>query len=159
MFKKLEDWSAGIMKEFRDFAIKGNMIDMAVGIIIGAAFTTVVTSLVADIIMPPISYLLSKINFSNLFVVLMHGKDGAWSYPSIAAAKNAGAVVMNIGSFVNSLIGFLITAWAVFMLVKFINKLKKAPPPAQSDTKQCPFCKELIKKDATKCAFCTADIK
>jgi large conductance mechanosensitive channel len=148
----------GVFREFREFAVKGNMIDMAVGIIVGAAFTSVVNSLVKDIIMPPIGFLLSKINFSNLFVVLMHGADGEWKYSSYDAAVNAGAVAMNIGSFLNSLISFLITAWAVFMLVKLINRMKKAPPPPESTTKKCPFCFTDIHKEATKCPNCTADL-
>ncbi|MDR0952694.1 MAG: large conductance mechanosensitive channel protein MscL [Elusimicrobiota bacterium] len=159
MIKAIESAVSSVFREFREFAIKGNMIDMAVGIIIGAAFTGVVNSLVKDIIMPPISFLLAKINFSNLFVVLMHGADDKWTYPSIEAASQAGAVVMNLGSFLNNLISFLITAWAVFILVKFINKLKKAPTPPSATTKKCPFCIMDIPKEATKCPQCTADLK
>jgi large conductance mechanosensitive channel len=146
-----------IIKEFREFAIKGNMIDMAVGIIIGAAFTGVVNSLVKDIIMPPISFLLSKVNFSNLFLVLYDPAE-KWSYPSLETAQQAGAVVMNLGSFLNNIISFLITAWAVFILIKLINKMKKSPPPPQAATKKCSFCFTDIPKEATKCPNCTADL-
>ena len=150
-----------LVKEFRDFAVKGNMIDMAVGIIIGAAFSGVVNSLVKDIMMPPFSLLLSKVNFSNLFVTLKDGSQVAGPYASIDAANQAGAVVLNIGAFVNSLISFLIMAIAIFMLIKLINKLKKQPAPAPEvpTTKECPFCKSTINIGATRCPNCTSEIK
>ena len=148
-----------IVKEFRDFAVKGNMLDMAVGIIIGGAFGTVVNSLVKDLIMPPISLVLSKINFSNLFWVLKAGAAEAGPYHSVEAAAKAGAVVLNIGSFLNAAISFLVVAWAVFMLVKAVNKFKDQPATAAPATKKCPFCAMDIPLAAIKCHDCTADLK
>ena len=152
MFKKF-------VKEFKEFAVKGNMIDMAVGIIIGAAFSGVVNSLVKDIIMPPFNLIMSRINFSNLFVTLKDGANVAGPYPSIDAANQAGAIILNIGAFLNTMVSFLIVAVAVFMLIKMINKLKKAPAPAPVNTKKCPYCKTDIHKDATRCPNCTSEIK
>ena len=123
-----------MMKEFKEFAMRGNVIDMAVGIIIGAAFGTIVTSLVADIIMPPIGLLLGNVDFSNLFIVLKEGK-AAGPYASMAAAKAAGAVSINIGVFINTIISFLIVAFAVFMMIRTLNQIK-APtgsPPSCAD--------------------------
>lgn len=147
------------IKEFKEFAVKGNMIDMAVGIIIGAAFSGVVNSLVKDIIMPPFNLIMSRINFSNLFVTLKDGANVAGPYPSIDAANQAGAIILNIGAFLNTMVSFLIVAVAVFMLIKMINKLKKAPAPAPVNTKKCPFCKTDIHKDATRCPNCTSEVK
>jgi large conductance mechanosensitive channel len=114
-----------MLKEFREFAMKGNVVDMAVGVIIGAAFGKIVSSLVADVIMPPIGLLLGKVDFSSLFVAL----DGG-SYPSLAAAKAAGAATLNYGTFINAIIDFTILAFVIFLMVKQINRLKKEPPPA-----------------------------
>ena len=147
------------IKEFKEFAVKGNMIDMAVGIIIGAAFSGVVNSLVKDIIMPPFNLIMSKINFSNLFFTLKDGANVAGPYPSVDAANQAGAIILNIGAFLNTMISFLIVAVAVFILIKGINKLKKAPAPAPVNTKKCPYCKTDIHKDATRCPNCTSEIK
>ncbi len=147
------------IKEFKEFAVKGNMIDMAVGIIIGAAFSGVVNSLVKDIIMPPFNLIMSKINFSNLFFTIKDGADVAGPYASVDAANQAGAIILNIGAFLNTLVSFLIVAVAVFMLIKAINKLKKAPAPAPVNTKKCPYCKTDIHKDATRCPNCTSEIK
>ena len=147
------------IKEFKEFAVKGNMIDMAVGIIIGAAFSGVVNSLVKDIIMPPFNLIMSRINFSNLFFTLKDGADVAGPYASVDAANQAGAIILNIGAFLNTMISFLIVAVAVFMLIKAINKLKKAPAPAPVNTKKCPYCKTDIHKDATRCPNCTSEIK
>jgi large conductance mechanosensitive channel len=147
-----------IIKEFRDFAVKGNMLDMAVGIIIGGAFGTVVNSLVKDLIMPPISLVLAKVNFSNLFFVLKQGAVDHGPYPSIDAAAKAGAVILNIGSFLNAAISFLVVAWAVFILVKAVNKFKSRSEPAQPNTKKCPFCAMDIPMAAIKCPACTADL-
>ena len=147
------------IKEFKEFAVKGNMIDMAVGIIIGAAFSGVVNSLVKDIIMPPFNLIMSKINFSNLFFTLKDGADVAGPYASVDAANQAGAIILNIGAFLNTMISFLIVAVAVFMLIKAINKLKKAPAPAPINTKKCPYCKTDIHKDATRCPNCTSEVK
>jgi large conductance mechanosensitive channel len=149
-----------MLKEFREFAMRGNAIDMAVGIIIGAAFGTIVNSLVQDVIMPPIGLLLGHVDFSNIFVVLKEGKV-AGPYASVAVAKSAGAVTMNIGVFVNTIISFLIVAFAVFLLVKTINRLKrqeKALPPAPT-TKECSYCFSIIPIKATRCPQCTSELK
>ena len=147
------------IKEFKEFAVKGNMIDMAVGIIIGAAFSGVVNSLVKDIIMPPFNLIMSKINFSNLFFTLKNGADVAGPYPSVDAANQAGAIILNVGAFLNTMVSFLIVAVAVFMLIKAINTLKKAPAPAPVNTKKCPYCLTDIHKDATRCPNCTSEVK
>jgi large conductance mechanosensitive channel len=150
-----------MLKEFRDFAMKGNVVDMAVGIIIGAAFGTIVASLVADIIMPPIGMLLGGVDFTNIFVAL---KDGATAgpYPTLAAAQAAGAVTMNVGMFLNKVFSFIIVAFSVFMLVKAMNKAKRAEPApaaAAPTTKECPFCLSSIPLKATRCAHCASDLK
>ncbi|MCL2334528.1 MAG: large-conductance mechanosensitive channel protein MscL [Endomicrobia bacterium] len=149
------------VKEFKEFAVKGNVIDMAVGIIIGAAFGKIVDSLVKDIIMPPIGVLLGNIDFSNLFFVLKEGKVAPEPYLTLEAAKQAGAVTLNIGLFLNVIITFIIVAFAVFLLIKGINKLKNTtPPPAPApDKKECPFCCSSIPIKAVKCPNCTAEIK
>ena len=150
-----------LFTDFKNFAVKGNMVDMAVGIILGAAFNGVVNSIVKDLIMPPISLLLSKINFSGLFFTLKDGSAVAGPYASIEAAQNAGAVVLNLGAFINNAISFLITAWAVFMLVKIVSKLRKEPAPVEAvpTTKECPFCKSVININAVKCPNCTSELK
>ncbi|HAM50675.1 MAG TPA: large conductance mechanosensitive channel protein MscL [Nitrospiraceae bacterium] len=149
-----------MFKEFKEFAMKGNMIDMAVGIIIGAAFGTIVNSLVADIIMPPIGLLLGNVDFANLFVLLKEGKVPG-PYSSVAAAKAAGAVTVNIGVFINTVISFLIIAFSIFIVIRSINKLKgkEEAPPAVPTTKDCPYCISVIPIKATRCAHCTADLK
>lgn len=150
-----------IMKEFKEFAVKGNVVDMAVGIIIGAAFGTIVKSLVDDVIMPPIGLLLGNVDFSNLFIVLKHGVEAA-SYATIADAQAAGAVTLNYGVFINTIISFLIVAFAIFILVKNINRLKRqkeeAPPPPPS-TKECPYCLSAIPIKAVRCPFCTSTLE
>jgi large conductance mechanosensitive channel len=149
-----------MLKEFKEFAMRGNVIDMAVGIIIGAAFGTIVNSLVQDVIMPPIGLLLGNIDFSNIFLVLKEGKVSG-PYETIAAAKTAGAVSINIGIFINTVISFVIVAFAIFLLVKTINKLKRqaeAPPPVPT-TKECNYCFSTIPIRATRCPHCTSDIK
>jgi len=151
-----------MMKEFKEFAVKGNVVDMAVGIIIGAAFGTIVKSLVADVIMPPIGLLLGNVDFSNLFVVLKHGAEGVASYATIAEAQEAGAVTLNYGLFINTIISFVIVAFAIFILVKNINKLKreKAEEPApEPTTKECPHCFSTINIKATRCPNCTATLE
>ena len=149
-------------KEFKEFAVKGNVLDMAVGIIIGAAFGTVVKSFVADVIMPPIGLLLGGVDFSNLFIVLKEGAKVAGPYATLAAAHDAGAVTINLGVFLNNVISFLIVAWAVFMIVKAFNKMQKeepAPAPAAPTTKKCPACKMEIAIDATRCPYCTTNLE
>ncbi len=149
-----------MLKEFKEFAMRGNVMDMAIGIIIGAAFGPIVGSLVGDVIMPPIGLLMGNVDFSNLFFVL---KDGAQAgpYASVAAAKAAGAVTINYGLFINTIINFVIVAFAVFMMVKAMNKMKREQPApaAAPTTKECPHCLSSIPLKATKCAHCTADIK
>ena len=150
-----------MLKEFRDFAMKGNVVDMAVGIIIGAAFGTIVSSLVADIIMPPIGMLLGGVDFTNIFLPLKDGKV-AGPYDTLAAAQAAGAVTMNVGVFLNKIISFLIVSFSVFALVKAMNKAKRAEPapaPAAPTTKECPLCLSTIALKATRCAHCAADLK
>jgi large conductance mechanosensitive channel len=149
-----------MFKEFKEFAMRGNVVDMAVGIIIGAAFGTIVNSVLSDIIMPPIGLLLGNVDFSGLFIVLKEGKI-AGPYVSTAAAKAAGAVTVNYGIFVNTVINFLIVAFSVFLLIRYINKLKKeekAPPPVPT-TKECPYCLSIIPINATRCAHCTSQFK
>ena len=118
-----------MLKEFREFAIRGNVVDMAVGLIIGGAFGTIVTSLVNDVLMPPIGMLLGGVDFANLFVVLKEGTKAAGPYASVAAAREAGAVTVNIGVFINTIISFLIVAFAVFMVVRGVNAARREPPP------------------------------
>jgi len=150
-----------MLKEFKEFAMRGNVVDMAVGIIIGAAFGTIVNSVVADIIMPPIGLLLGNIDFSNLFLVLKQGTKAAGPYESLATAKAAGAVSINYGFFINTVISFLIVAFAVFLLIRGINQLKRqeATPPAVPTTKECPYCLSTIPMKATRCGHCTSELK
>jgi large conductance mechanosensitive channel len=145
-----------MLKDFRDFAMRGNVVDMAVGVIIGAAFGAIVKSLVDDMLMPPIGLLLGKVDFSNLFVVLRDGAT-AGPYVSVAAAKAAGAVTLNYGLFINSVISFLIVAFAVFMLIKNLNRLQK-PNAAAPTTKDCPQCCTAIPMAAKRCPHCTSQL-
>jgi large conductance mechanosensitive channel len=148
------------LKEFKEFALRGNVVDMAVGIIIGAAFSTIVTSLVTDILMPSIGMVLGNVDFSSFLIVLKEGKIPG-PYVSPAAAKAAGAVTINYGIFVNTIISFLIVAFSVFILVRNINKLKKeeAVTPAVITTKECPYCLSVIPVKAGRCAHCTSELK
>ena len=150
-----------MLKEFKEFAMRGNVIDMAVGIIIGAAFGTIVASLVSDIIMPPIGLLLGNVDFSNLFAVLKEGAKAPGPYASVATAKAAGAVTINYGIFINTIISFILIAFAVFLLVRSINRLRTVEQPAAAEptTRPCPYCLSNIPLKATKCAHCTADVK
>ena len=149
-----------MFKEFKEFAVKGNVVDMAVGIIIGAAFGTIVNSFVNDLIMPPIGLLLGNVDFSSLFMVLKEGKVAA-PYSTLADAKAAGAVTLNYGVFINTIISFLIVAIAVFIVVKNVNRLKREEPvpPAAPTTKECPFCLSAIPLRAVKCGHCTSVLK
>ena len=148
-----------MFKEFKDFAMRGNVVDMAVGIIIGAAFGLIVKSLVADVLMPPIGILLGNVDFSNLFIVI---KEGTTSGPfaTLADAKDAGAVVISYGVFFNTIISFIIVAFAVFMVIRNINKMKKKEeaPPAEPTTKECTYCFSTIPIKATKCPQCTSSL-
>ena len=146
-----------MFKEFKNFAMRGNVLDMAIGIIIGAAFGTIVGSFVADILMPPIGLMLGNVDFSNLFVVLKDGAAAAAPYASMAEAKEAGAVTLNYGTFINTIISFLIIAIAVFFVVRSVNKMKaKEEAPAAPTTKDCPFCFSKVAINATRCPFCTS---
>jgi large conductance mechanosensitive channel len=142
-----------MLKEFKEFAMKGNVLDMAVGIIIGAAFGKIVTSFVADVLMPPLGLLLGKMDFSSLFIDL-----SGQHHPTIAAAKAAGAATINYGIFINTLIDFLLVAFAVFLLVKQVNKLKRPAPAAAPTSKDCPFCASSIPLQAKRCPNCTSQL-
>lgn len=153
-----------ILSEFKKFAMRGNVLDMAVGIIIGAAFGKIVDSLVKDMIMPPLGILLGKIDFANLFFVLQDGTGASSPYPSLSAAQAAGAVTLNVGLFLNTIISFLIVAFAVFMLIKGMNTLqakldKEEKKEEAVTTKECPFCCSMIDVRATKCPHCTSEVK
>jgi large conductance mechanosensitive channel len=150
-----------MLKEFKEFAMKGNVLDMAIGIIIGAAFGTIVKSLVSDVIMPPIGLLLGNVDFSSLYILLKDGAKMAGPYASLTDAQAAGAVTLNYGIFINSVVSFLIIAFSVFMVVKSINKLKRKEetPSAAPTTKNCPYCYSVISIQATKCPACTSALK
>ena len=147
-----------MFKEFKEFAMRGNVVDMAVGIIIGAAFGTIVKSLVDDMLMPPIGMLLGNVDFSNIFFTLKDGAKAAGPYASLAAAKAAGAVTINLGIFINTIISFLIVAFAVFLVIRGINRMKKEAPPAPPDTRECPFCLSAIPLKASRCPHCTSQL-
>jgi large conductance mechanosensitive channel len=146
-----------MFKEFKEFAMKGNVMDMAVGIIIGAAFGLIVKSFVDDVIMPPIGVLLGNIDFSNLFFVLKEGKV-AGPYATVAAAKQAGAVTLNYGLFINTIINFLIVGASIFLMVRSMNKLKKEKPAPDPTTKECPYCFSTIPLQASRCPHCTSEL-
>jgi len=148
-----------MFKEFKEFALRGNVVDMAVGIIMGAAFGVIVNSLVADILMPPLGLLLGKVDFVNLFLLLKAGKI-APPYASLAEAKAAGAVTFNWGIFVNHLISFIIVAMALFLLIRAMNRLKKKEQtaPAAPDVKDCPLCFSRIPLKAKRCPHCTSQL-
>ena len=145
-----------MLKEFREFAMRGNVVDMAVGIIIGVAFGAIVQSLVADVIMPPIGLILGNVDFSNLFVVLKEGAAVA-PYASLAEAQKAGAVTINYGKFLNAVVSFVIVAFAVFMLIRAINQLKRKEEAAPT-TKECPQCFSAISIKAKRCPNCTSQL-
>jgi large conductance mechanosensitive channel len=140
-------------KEFREFAMRGNVVDLAVGLVIGAAFGKIVTSFVSDVLMPPLGLLLGKVDFSNLFINLSGG-----SYASLAEAKAAGAPTINYGMFINTVIDFIIVAFAIFLVVRGINKLRSQPPPAMATTRGCPCCLTMIPLQATRCLACTSQV-
>jgi large conductance mechanosensitive channel len=145
-----------MIKEFKEFAMRGNVLDMAVGIIIGAAFGQIVTSFVQDVLMPPIGRLVGHVDFSNLFVDLTDKH-----FDTLAAAKAAGAATLNYGVFLNTIINFLIVAFAVFLLVRQVNRLmpKPAPAPAAPATRDCPYCLSAVPAKATRCAHCTSELR
>ncbi|MHB8770723.1 MAG: large-conductance mechanosensitive channel protein MscL [Syntrophales bacterium] len=142
-----------MFKEFKEFVVKGNVLDMAVGIIIGAAFGKVVTSFVTDVLMPPVGLLLGKMDFSNLFINLS-GK----SFESLADAKKAGAATLNYGLFFNTAIDFLIVGFAIFIIVRQVNRLKREAPAAAPTSRECPFCLTGIPRKATRCPHCTSTV-
>lgn len=142
-----------MIKEFKEFVMKGNVLDMAVGIIIGAAFGSVVTSFVSDVLMPPIGLLLGSVDFSNLFINL-----SGQNFQTLAEAKKAGAATLNYGLFINTTINFLIVGFAVFLLVKQVNRLKKSAPAPAPTTRECGFCFTAIPIKATRCPNCTSEL-
>ena len=143
-----------MLKEFKEFAMKGNVLDMAIGIIIGAAFGRIVSSFVSDVLMPPIGVLIGKVDFSNLFLNL-----SAKSYASVAEAKAAGAATLNYGIFLNTVLDFLIVAFVIFLMVRQVNKMRAKPAPADPTTKECGYCASSIPIKATRCPHCTSDLK
>lgn len=145
-----------MLKEFKEFAMKGSVLDMAIGIIIGAAFGKIVSSLVGDVIMPPIGLLLGKIDFSTLFINL-----SGQLYASLAQAKAAGAATINYGTFINTVIDFVIVAFVIFLLIRQVNKLRREPEPvpAVPTTKECPYCLSVVPIKAIRCPHCTSELK
>jgi len=148
-----------MLKEFKEFTLRGNVVDMAVGIIIGAAFGTIVRSLVDDIIMPPIGLLLGGLDFANFFTLLKAGSPPA-PYASLADAQAAGAVTINYGMFINAVVSFLIVAFVIFLLIRTINQMRREEeaPPAEPTTKECPHCLSIIPINATRCPYCTSHL-
>ena len=146
-----------MFKEFKEFAVKGNVVDMAVGIMIGGAFGTVVKSVVDDIIMPPVGLVTGGLDFSAQFIVLRAGTVPP-PYASVAAAKEAGAVTLRYGVFLNSVLAFLILALVLFLVVRWINRLRRPDSPPAPNTRACPFCKSNVDKSASRCAFCTSEL-
>ena len=142
-----------MFKEFKEFAMRGNVLDMAIGIVIGAAFGKIVSSMVNDVIMPPIGLLLGKLDFSNLFVNL-----SGTPFESLAAAKAAGAATINYGAFINTVLDFVIVAFVIFLIVKQVNRLKRAAPAPAPATKECPFCAMAIPLKASRCPGCTSQL-
>ena len=143
-----------MLKEFRDFAARGNVVDLAVAVIIGASFGKIITSLVDDVVMPPIGLLLGRVDFKDLFIAL----NGV-TYTSLAEAKAAAAPTLNYGVFLNTVFQFLIVAFVVFLLVKQINRLKTQPAPPTEEARDCPFCISRIPRKATRCPFCTSEVR
>lgn len=149
-----------MFQEFKKFIMRGNVLDLAIGVIIGGAFGAIVKSLVADVIMPPIGLLLGRVDFANLFAVLKGGDPGV-PYATLADAQAAGAVTINYGLFINTVISFLITALAIFLIIRAANKLQKQeppPPPVAPTTKDCPYCFTSIPIQATRCPNCTSEL-
>jgi large conductance mechanosensitive channel len=147
-----------MMKDLREFIMRGNVMDLAVGVIIGAAFGAIVTSLVNDVIMPPIGLALGNVDFTNLFIVMKEGTKAAGPYATLAEARGAGAVTLNYGTFLTHVVSFLILAFVVFMMVRAVNRLK-APPAAVPTTRDCPACLMSIPIKATRCGHCTSEVK
>lgn len=148
-----------MLREFKEFAMKGSVLDMAIGIIIGGAFTPIVKSLVGDVIMPPLGLVLSRVDLTNMHVVLRPGTESAGPYETVAAAREAGAVTLNYGTFIGTVVTFLLIAFIVFLLVKAINRWKRdEEAAAEVPAHRCPFCRSEVAGDATRCPACTAEI-
>ena len=147
-----------VWNEFKEFAVKGNAVDLAVGVIVGAAFTGIISSLVKDVIMPPISLLTGGLDFSNKFVILRAAKDGSTAFNTPADAAKAGAITWNYGNFITLVINFLVVAGAVFLLVRAINKLRQPAAEKEPDKKDCPACAMKIPFKATRCPHCTSEL-
>lgn len=149
-----------MLKEFKEFALRGNVIDLAVGVVIGAAFGSVVKSLVDDLLMPPIGLALGGVDFANLFLTLRDGEAAAAPYATLAEAKAAGAVTLNYGVLANNLVSFLIVAFAVFLVVRGVNAMrrKQEAAPAAPTTRDCPFCATAIPLKASRCPHCTSEV-
>lgn len=143
-----------MLSEWKSFVLRGNILDMSVGVIIGGAFGKIVSSFTSDILMPPLGLLLGKVDFSNLYINL-----SSTEYETFAAAKDAGAPVIAYGAFLNTCLDFLIMATAIFILIKQVSRFMPAPPPPAPDPRKCPYCREVVADDATKCPHCASDIK
>lgn len=143
-----------MFKEFKEFIMRGNVMDLAIGIIIGAAFGKIITSFVSDILMPPIGLLLGKVDFTNLFINLSSTK-----YDTLKAAKDAGAPTVNYGVFLGTIVDFLIVAFVIFLVIRQINRMRRQPEVVAPETRECPFCLSVIPLNATRCAHCTSDLK
>jgi large conductance mechanosensitive channel len=143
-----------MFREFREFAMRGNVVDLAVGVVIGAAFGKIVTSLVSDIVMPPLGLVLAQVDFNNLFINL-----SSTHYASLAEAKAAGAPTINYGAFITNCIDFVIVAFVIFLVVRGINRLRRSPPPPTPTTQSCPYCVTTIPLQATRCPACTSEIE
>jgi large conductance mechanosensitive channel len=152
--RRVREKEKTMFSEFKQFVMRGNVVDLAIGVVIGAAFGKIVTSFVEDLLMPPIGLAVGSVDFSNLFISLS-GKD----YPSVAAAKAAGAATLNYGIFINNVLNFLIIAFAIFLLIRQINRLQTPAPETAPAAKDCPHCLSSIPLKATKCAHCTAELK
>jgi large conductance mechanosensitive channel len=148
-----------MLKEFKAFALRGNVLDLAVGIIIGGAFGTIVKSMVDDVIMPPIGLALGDVDFANLFVLLKSGPKGPPPYATLAEAHAAGAVTINYGQFINNVVTFIIVAFVVFLVVRMANRLRPQEAAAAPATKDCPFCRMAIPVGATRCPHCTTELR
>lgn len=146
-----------MLKEFKEFALKGNLIDMAVGIIIGIAFGAVINSFVKDVLMPPIGLVLNS-DFSNLFLVLREGVTPG-PYASLDAARQAAAITLNYGNFINFIVNFLIIAFAMFLIVKYMNRLRKEERVPEAEVKECPYCLSSIPVNARRCSYCTSNLE
>jgi large conductance mechanosensitive channel len=148
-----------MLKEFKAFVMRGNVLDLAVGIIIGAAFGTIVKSLVDDVIMPPVGLALGNVDFADLFLLLKEGPKAAAPYASLADAKAAGAVTINYGMFINNVVTFIIVAFAVFLVVRTANRLRPPEAAEAPNTKDCPYCRMAIPVGATRCPQCTSELR